>query len=933
MKAVRNVAKEHMPVQVEPTKMTVRYALVLVAASTLTLLGVTSYLLATGHGLLMEPDGLALYYTFFTYEGTVLRDALASLASGTAPDFSQFIFNLGYGVDTLATMSGTVNNPFSLTAAFFPPELSEFGYYFGIWLRVEFVAFAFSLYCFNRGKAPAPTLIGTLSYLTCGFMIFWSMLRHPGFMMMAGLMPLTLLGADKLFSGGRPAWLVVPIAISFFTSVYFTYMVCLFLLGYCLIKYFFAPRERSLVDFVKLVARFAACLLLGFAIGAICGIPTIMQMTSMGRVTQSVAVPLLFDPIYYAALPSAMTGAFVTKRGLYLGTISLFMVAVFLLCGKRFDPAERKPWLVGLGVIAVLTCIPWFGYMLNGFGYVSDRWMALSGFCIGYVTCLTVPVLGKLERHEWRRVLIALGVVMVLALAAALLHENLGAIPMTIVAALLIGLIAVVHLRGIRSATAVMACAFILCGTCAAAVFCSPIGKSYEESFGAFGDAYRMMYEASPARAVNDAGDGESRFSTATSLTTQANSGLLLGEKGISVFSSFYNQPIDDFRDVMGISSNHINFIYSGNDGRLALDGFSGARYLAATSRQTHLVPATYKPVSGSTNTYDVYETDVALPLAFTYDHAISQNTFNDLSMAERQEAILSGCVLADKDITGATIEPDVHAESRPVTMQAGKGIVVEDGKIIVSSTDAKLTLSFDGVDESETYLCFENLMFEGLSSSAAAQATGGTASNSLKSLVQVVLYVQPGEFTISTKVDDFTKSTKIDTPASNKWVGRTNWAINLGYYEKAPHEMTLEFSQQGIYTFDSLQVACQPTQPVAESLTRLDAAGASDISFQNDTASALFHTGSEGGYAFFSLPYSKGWSATLDGKPADILRADVGFMAVRVDEPGDHEVVLTYNTPGLKLGAVISLCGIALFVVLVIVGRIFRKRSARSSS
>ena len=933
MKAVRNVAKEHMPVQVEPTKMTMRYALALVAASTLTLLGVVAYLLATGHGLLMEPDGLALYYTFFTYEGTVLRDALAALASGTAPYFPQFTFDLGYGADILATMSGTVNNPFSLTSVFFPPEISEFGYYFGIWLRVEFVAFAFSLYCFNRGKAPAPTLIGTLSYLTCGFMIYWSMLRHPGFMMMAGLLPLTLLGADKLFSGGRPAWLVVSIAVSFFTSVYFTYMVCLFLLGYCLIKYFFAPRDRSVADFVKLVARFAACLLLGFAMGAICGIPTIMQMTSMGRVTQSVAVPLLFDPIYYAALPAALTGTYVTKRGLYLGTVSLFMVAVFLLCGKRFDPAERKPWLVALGVITVLTCIPWFGYMLNGFGYVSDRWMALSGFCLGYVTCLTVPVLGKLERHEWRRILIVMGIVMILALAAALLHGSLGAIPMTIVPALLIGLVVVTQIRGIRSVAAVMACAFIFCGTCAAAVYCSPIGKSYEDSFGAFGDAYRMMYEVSPARAVKDASDSESRFSTAISHTTQANSSLLLNEKGISIFSSFYNQPVDDFRDVMGVSSNHVNFIYSGNDGRLALDGFSGARYLAATSAQSPLIPATYKPAGVLASGYNAYETDVALPLAFTYDHAISQTAFNDMSMAERQEAILSGCVLADKDISGTIVEPDVHAQPCPVTMQADKGIVVEDGKIIVSSTDAKLTLSFDGVDNSETYLSFENLMFEGLNPGAAIQATGGTRSSSPKALVKDVLYVQPGEFTITTKVDGHTKKTKIDTTESNKWVGRTNWIINLGYRENALREMTLEFSQQGIYTFDSLQVECQPVQPVVESLTTLGKAGASDISFRNDTASALFHTGSEGGYAFFSLPYSKGWSATLDGKPADILRADVGFMAVRVDEPGDHEVILTYNTPGLKLGAVISLCGIALFVILVIAGRIFRNRSARSSS
>ena len=67
---------------VEPTKMTLRYALVLIAASTLALLGAGAYLLATGHSLIMKPDGLALYYTYGAYEGDLVRNAVSSLLSG-----------------------------------------------------------------------------------------------------------------------------------------------------------------------------------------------------------------------------------------------------------------------------------------------------------------------------------------------------------------------------------------------------------------------------------------------------------------------------------------------------------------------------------------------------------------------------------------------------------------------------------------------------------------------------------------------------------------------------------------------------------------------------------------------------------------------------------------------------------------------------------
>ncbi|BDG07418.1 YfhO family protein [Anaeromyxobacter paludicola] len=49
------------------------------------------------------------------------------------------------------------------------------------------------------------------------------------------------------------------------------------------------------------------------------------------------------------------------------------------------------------------------------------------------------------------------------------------------------------------------------------------------------------------------------------------------------------------------------------------------------------------------------------------------------------------------------------------------------------------------------------------------------------------------------------------------------------------------------------------------------------------------------------------GWTAELDGRPAPIALADGLFRAVQV-EPGRHRAVFRYRTPGLRLGAAISL-------------------------
>lgn len=56
------------------------------------------------------------------------------------------------------------------------------------------------------------------------------------------------------------------------------------------------------------------------------------------------------------------------------------------------------------------------------------------------------------------------------------------------------------------------------------------------------------------------------------------------------------------------------------------------------------------------------------------------------------------------------------------------------------------------------------------------------------------------------------------------------------------------------------------------------------------------------------------GWTATVNGAPAPILRADVLFRAVRVP-PGRSVVAFSYTTPGLVPGAVLCVLGLSLLL------------------
>ncbi len=65
----------------------------------------------------------------------------------------------------------------------------------------------------------------------------------------------------------------------------------------------------------------------------------------------------------------------------------------------------------------------------------------------------------------------------------------------------------------------------------------------------------------------------------------------------------------------------------------------------------------------------------------------------------------------------------------------------------------------------------------------------------------------------------------------------------------------------------------------------------------------------------FFSVPYDDGWTATVNGKEADIEKVDYGFMAVLCPE-GENEIEFTYETKGLFWGKVITFVGIGTLIV-----------------
>ena len=87
---------------------------------------------------------------------------------------------------------------------------------------------------------------------------------------------------------------------------------------------------------------------------------------------------------------------------------------------------------------------------------------------------------------------------------------------------------------------------------------------------------------------------------------------------------------------------------------------------------------------------------------------------------------------------------------------------------------------------------------------------------------------------------------------------------------------------------------------------------------------------GPSGGFVRLSDAYYPGWRATVDGREAEVFKADVCFRAAAVG-PGDHEIVFEYRPTYLPLAGVITgTCGCGLVAVGIFAWRGRRRGSAQ---
>ena len=114
------------------------------------------------------------------------------------------------------------------------------------------------------------------------------------------------------------------------------------------------------------------------------------------------------------------------------------------------------------------------------------------------------------------------------------------------------------------------------------------------------------------------------------------------------------------------------------------------------------------------------------------------------------------------------------------------------------------------------------------------------------------------------------------------------------------------------------------------EQCDKLADSSCSEFEYTDNGFRASYSNTSSDNLLFFSIPYSDGFSAEINGEPVEIEKVNYGFMAVRVPGYIDCEIVFTYETPGFWTGVKISLCALTAFAVYLCIVICFSRRKRR---
>ena len=814
-------------------------------------------------------DGLRQHYRSLLYYSNYLKELFANILRGKFV-IPQWDFVIGQGADILNTFHYYCIGDIFTFFSFLCPEKYMYLYYeFITILRMYFAGIAFSELCFYKKKTNYPIILA--SSLIYAFMPFnfYNMMGHVFFISASVYFPLIILGIEKILNDDSKLLFVLAVMLSATSNIYFFFINVVSTIIYVVVRLLFS--ENDIKNKIKYFVDITLYSLLGVSMACIIFLPVLKTMLFNARLESKVVIDLFYSIDEYLSMFKSISFGHYNYFGDY--SILWSLASIYL-----FKNSKNKTLITLLLISMIFIVSPLIGSIFNLMASRNDRFIYTFTLLYMYIFTEAFEDIKELDKNFYLNLIV---VVLYYFACIFIDKENLKIFALFFIFSIIV-LLSIKYIK-IKNLSSYICLSLVVLTLLIKVLFdCSPNYWGYSKS----GTSYKYLEsmsrndEYSIFDSIQD--DSFFRYSGNQLRTNQA---ILGKHSSIQYYWSVVENSVVDFREKLAISDRSLHQ-QNNYDDRFTLNILAGVKYYINENNYDErlLVPSSYEFIK-VINGYDVYKTPLSLPLVFAYDNYYLYDDFIKLKPEERNAALLQTAILKH-DVNEVAKLDNLYNDYINIDFQATYNDVVNNNtSLIFNNSDSSVNLKCDSKEKGEYYLVFEELYSD------------------LDSNIQI-------------SYDGLNKYISYKNDKNPHNTNRHNFIVNLGYMEEIKGDIVINVSAIGEYKVGDIRLICQPLDYQRQCIQKLNIPiNSLDIGINNVKANITLNNNK---VVCFSIPYSAGWKVYVNNEKVELLNVDAQYMGVSLNK-GTYDIELRYETPLLKVGALISIISTGLFVYLFV--------------
>lgn len=842
-------------------------------------------------------DGTSQHLASLIYYGDYIRTFFSNLIHGNF-QFPMWNNSIGFGSDILTTLNYyAIGDPLNIVYVFANKANASYLYTFMTLFRAYLVGISFIIFGCYFKKNPYGILIGSFTYIFSGVFLNYA-IRHPFFLNPMIYLPLLIVGVEKIYRKEKPYLFTIMVAISAMSNFYFFYMLTAVAVIYALIRF---PVYKE-AGFFKTLGRFAGWYILGLGLSMILLLPVIIAF--MGNARSSSGVNyfsiFLYQRKYYQSLILQSIGFHLPGRGTSLNFIALAYCGGIVLLLKKSK--ERFPYKASLILGVVFTLFPIFAYVLHAFSYPMNRWHFAFAFIIGAVLMEVYEDLLNLTLLQ--KIGIVLGIIFYYMAykryAEGALDVKYAAIILILTAIVLfvvneIPFMSKFHLNHL-----------LLLGLACFSVSFAGFGhystrlSTVIDSYVSFDEAYDLLGEQEDSlfRSANIKVNQLDRVDAMNEPVP--NWGIIRNIPTTSNYYSITDKNVSDSLENLGLNQYQYKFKFKKLDMREGLLNLYHTKYIIINKLNGAKIPNGYKLIK-SDDTHSLYENKNIVSFGYTYNTYVTEKDFEKANAVQREQTMTQNAVISDtSDIASASLQKSSIANdltTHDISTNFYYHKTKKKGKLVQIKVPKEYF-------NDQCYIYLQNVHM--IPSNSGRNHILYTGKNNTRFRVGIAGHTS----TIFNAEED-----------SIYEIGNRNYLleVNTNNIKKDQKYVTLSIimSRSATYKIGKISVVQINSKKQAAALNALkNNPHLTDISYDGANHFSGNIKTTDDRILCIPFAYSKGWKATDNGKSVKVIKVNGMFCGI-VLKSGTHNIKLNYTTPGLKIGACISLISLIILIVI----------------